>query len=266
MSSQKQTPKYVFDNAGEQTPTRFSALEALFDAGTFRHLDALGIAPGWRCLEVGAGSGSVARGLSARVRDRGQVVVTDIDTRHLTGMDEPNIEIRQHDIVSDDLEEDYYDVAHTRLVLLHIPERERAIEQIVRSLRPGGWVLFEEFDSLSMPPDPELNPSEHFLKTLGALWKVMTSEGVDLRFGRLLPGVMEKMELRDVGAEAKAFLFRGASTGAAVLRANFLQMRDKLIASGHITEGEFEADLARLDDPGVMWPSWVLWSVWGRRP
>jgi hypothetical protein len=150
--------------------------------------------------------------------------------------------------------------------LLHIPERERAIERIVRSLRPGGWVLFEEFDSLSMPPDPELNPSEHFLKTLGALWKVMASEGVDLRFGRLLPGIMEKMELRDVGAQAKAFLFRGASTGAAVLRANFLQMRDKLIASGHITEGEFEADLARLDDPGVMWPSWVLWSVWGRRP
>ncbi len=258
-------PEYVFDNASEQTPTRFSALEGLFDAGTFRHIDSLGIAPGSRCLEVGGGSGSVARGLSARVGDRGQVVVTDIDTRHLTGMDEPNIEVRQHDIVADDLEEDHYDAAHTRLVLLHIPERERAIERIVRSLRPGGWLLFEEFDSLSMPPDPELNPSEHFLKTLGALWKVMASEGVNLRFGRLLPGILEKMGLRDVGAEATAFLFKGASTGAAVLRANFLQMRDKLIASGYITEGEFEADLARLDDPGVEWPSWVLWSVWGRR-
>jgi hypothetical protein len=79
MSSQDQTPKYVFDNVGEQTPNRFSALEALFDAGTFQHLDALGVSPGWRCLEVGGGSGSVARWLSQRVGLSGRVVVTDID-------------------------------------------------------------------------------------------------------------------------------------------------------------------------------------------
>ena len=209
MSGQKQTPKYVFDNAGEQTPNRFSALEALFDAGTFRHLDALGISAGWRCLEVGGGSGSVARWLSQRVGPNGQVVVTDIDPRFIAGLREPNIETRKHDVVGDPMEEAHFDVVHTRLVLVHVPERERAVERMISALRPGGWALFEEFDSLSMPPDPAVNPAEHFLETLGALWKVMAKEGANVRFGRLLPALLEKCGLLEIGAEGRVFLFRG---------------------------------------------------------
>lgn len=257
--------RYVFDNAGEQTRGRFSALENLFDSGTFRQFEELGIAPGWRCLEVGGGSGSVARWLSDRVGAEGRVVVTDIDTRHLAGIEAPNIEVRQHDIVNNDIEADYFDVVHTRLVLLHLPERERAIDNIIRALKPGGWVLLEEFDSESMKPDAEVNPAEYLMKTLNALWKVMTARGVNLRIGRLLPGVLERKGLHDISAEGKAFLFRGGSDGATLFRANFLQMHEALIASGHVTEDEFHADMKRLDDPAITWPSSVLWAVRGRR-
>jgi SAM-dependent methyltransferase len=266
MSSQKQTPKYVFDNAGEQTPTRFSALETLFDVGTFRHFDALGISPGWRCLEIGGGSGSVASWLSHRVGPEGRVVVTDINTRFLAGMDQPNVEVRQHDVVNDDLERDYYNVAHTRLVLIHLPERGQAIARVISALKPGGWVLFEEFDMLSTKPDPAIAPAEVFMKTLGVLWEVMRSHGVDHRCGRLLPGMLVASGLSGVGAEGQLYLFKGASAGAAMLRANFVQMHDEMIATGHLTEEEFHADLATLDDPAAMWPHGVLWSVWGRRP
>ena len=44
-------------------------------------LHRLGLGPGWRCLEVGAGSGSVARWLAAKVGPEGSVLATDIDTR-----------------------------------------------------------------------------------------------------------------------------------------------------------------------------------------
>lgn len=258
--------EYVFDNSGDQTPSRFAALETLFDPGTFRHLDEVGVAPGWRCLEVGGGSGSVARWLGQRVGSSGQVVVTDIDPRHLGEFSEANVEVRQHDIVNDPLEQDHFDLAHTRLVLLHIPQREQAIKRILSSLRPGGWVLFEEFDSESMKPDPAVSPLETSLKTLEVLRRVMADRGVDMYFGRLMPGVLEANGCTNVSAEGRVFLFRGGSAGADMFRANSHQMHDALVSSGHLTKDEFQADIARLDDPSVMWPSSVMWAVRGQRP
>jgi hypothetical protein len=40
---------------------RFAALSALFDSSTMRHLADRGVAPGWHCLEVGGGGGSIAK-------------------------------------------------------------------------------------------------------------------------------------------------------------------------------------------------------------
>ncbi|MEU0557599.1 hypothetical protein [Dactylosporangium sp. NPDC006015] len=50
---------YLLDNQQPEAGARFTALEALFDPSTFRHIDALGIRAGWRCWEVGAGGTSV---------------------------------------------------------------------------------------------------------------------------------------------------------------------------------------------------------------
>ena len=49
---------------------RFAAFIELFDPSTFAHMDHLGIAPGWRCWEVGAGGASVVQWLAARVGDQ----------------------------------------------------------------------------------------------------------------------------------------------------------------------------------------------------
>jgi SAM-dependent methyltransferase len=259
-------PDYVFDNAGEQTADRFAGLEHYFDAGTFRHLDALGVGPGWRCLEIGGGSGSVARWLGERVGGQGRVVVTDINPRFLTHLSAPNIEVRKHDIVNDDLEQSHYDLAHTRLVLLHIPERERAIDRIIGALRPGGFLLFEEFDVLSMPPNPQISPSETMLKTITVLWRVMREAGVDQRHGRLLAGILESKGMENVTAEGRVFRIKGGSPWARVLRANLEQVHDKIIASGDLSEDEFQADIRSLDDPQFAMLTAVLWAVSARRP
>jgi ubiquinone/menaquinone biosynthesis C-methylase UbiE len=127
---------YVFDNAGAQAGARFSALGALFDPGTTRHLTALGVAEGWHCLEVGAGAGSIADWLCDRV-GAADVVATDIDPRFLDAAGRPNLEVRRHDIASDPLSEAAFDLVHARLVLVHLPERENALLRIVRALKPG---------------------------------------------------------------------------------------------------------------------------------
>jgi hypothetical protein len=45
---------YVLDNAKPEASGRFDALAAIFDAGTKRHVEALGPVDNWRCLEVAA--------------------------------------------------------------------------------------------------------------------------------------------------------------------------------------------------------------------
>ena len=68
---------YVFDTADPAERRRLDAHVGLWDPCTFRRLAATGIGPAWRCLEVGAGTGSVARWLADQVGPDGLVVATD---------------------------------------------------------------------------------------------------------------------------------------------------------------------------------------------
>jgi SAM-dependent methyltransferase len=171
---------YVFDNAAAHAGGRFRALSEI------RHLGDRGIQEGWRCLEVGGGGGSIARWLSEQVGPTGHVLVTDIDTRFLETLNVPNIEVRRHNIASDPLPEGAFDLVHASLVLIHLPELERVLARLVGVLKPEGWLVDEEFDALSMPADPGVNPREVFLKTRAAMERLLTGRGADPCFGRTL--------------------------------------------------------------------------------
>jgi 2-polyprenyl-3-methyl-5-hydroxy-6-metoxy-1,4-benzoquinol methylase len=66
--------RYV--HAGEQDDVEHErlAIQARFlDPVTIRHLETIGVAEGWRCLDVGAGAGSIAQWLATRVGSSGHV-------------------------------------------------------------------------------------------------------------------------------------------------------------------------------------------------
>jgi ubiquinone/menaquinone biosynthesis C-methylase UbiE len=140
---------YIFENAAPQAGQRFTSLETLYDPWTIRHLEATGIGPGWQCWEVGAGGGSIAAWLGERCGPTGHVLVTDIDPRFLVesaSLDQPTIEIQRHDIVADPLPAQTFDLIHARLVLFHLPAREQALQRMMTALKPGGWLVLDEFD------------------------------------------------------------------------------------------------------------------------
>ncbi len=136
---------------------------------------------------------------------------------------------------------------------------------MISALKPGGWLVIEEYDSASMPPDPMVSPGEVFLKTHVAMLRLFEESGVDRRYGRRLFSRLRAHGLTDVGAEARVFMFEGGSSGASLLKANFEQLRAAMIDRNYITAREFDEDLAHLDDPEFMTPSGILWSAWGRR-
>ena len=257
---------YVFNNSSAQTKDRFDALSTVFDPGTKRHIADRDIAKGWECLEVGAGGGSIAAWLCNCVGSRGRVVATDIDTRFLERLQIPNLEVQRHDIVNDPLPSAAFDLIHARLVLSHLPERERALARMVNALKPGGCLIVEDFDSLSVLPDSTVNGGEVPLRTGVALRQLLSERGVALQYGRLLPRRLKASELVDVVAEARAFIWQGGSAGAKLNKANYLQLRNAIIDSGLITEEQFEQDLARLDEEDFFCSSPVMWAACGRRP
>lgn len=75
--------QYLFDNNWMQARLRLSTLETIEDPATIDHLEKIGIAEGWNCLEVGAGGGSITEWLCRRVGPTGNVVATDVNTRYL---------------------------------------------------------------------------------------------------------------------------------------------------------------------------------------
>jgi 2-polyprenyl-3-methyl-5-hydroxy-6-metoxy-1,4-benzoquinol methylase len=262
----RERPEYVLDNAAAQTPARFSALAELYDENTIRHLKKIGVAHGWRCWEIGAGQGSIAGWLCGQVGPTDSVLATDIDTRFLQQSIQPNLTVSRHDIVSDPMPAERFDLIHARLVLVHLLEREEVLQRMIAALKPGGWLLTEEFDSVSQVSVAETYLGETTLKSTRALRKIMVERGVDLAFGGSLAKHLHIRGLQNVSAEGHMRMWFGGSQGARLMRANFEQLREPILASGAVTPVEFAEDIARLDAPDFMTPSPVMWSVAGRQP
>ena len=262
--------RYLFDNAWQVQRQRLAALEAMLDPGTIRHLEARGVGDGWRCLEVGAGGGSIAEWLCQRVGRRGRVVATDLDTRFLEAIDQPNLEVRRHDIATDELEEGAYDLVHTRYVLLHVPGREAALRRMVAALKPGGWLVAEEpdFAALAPVPGPDAAATALAQKLFAAHHRVLEMRGGDPFLGRRLMRDLRAQGLTELGADGRTSVLPcgPGSVGQTLGRLTFQQLREPLIGSGLATGQEVDGLLALFDDPDFAVMMAVTVAAWGQRP
>jgi chemotaxis methyl-accepting protein methylase len=112
-------------------------------------------------------------------------VATDINTRFLTQIELPNVEVRQHDICADPLEPGAYDLAHCRAVLMHLPEPHLAVRRMVTAVRSGGWLLVEEADFSSLRAVEAEHPQAEAFdrKTREICKRVVHSSTANLYFG-----------------------------------------------------------------------------------
>jgi SAM-dependent methyltransferase len=258
---------YLLDNLQEEAGDRFDALAALYDPMTIGHFDRIGVAEGWRCLEVGAGGGSVVRHLAERVGPSGRVLATDIEPRFLEPLaDLGNVEVRRHDVVVDPLPDAEFDLVHARLVLIHVPERLEAIRRLVQTLRPGGWLLIEDGDgimSMHSSFDPQTDDQHLGNRIREGTLRLMEGRGVDFVFGRKLPRLLREGGLVNVAGDG----FVPISEVVRLLeRANILQLQEMLLERDVVTKEELQHFLGRLDDPALVLAGPLVMSAWGRRP
>lgn len=241
---------------------RLRLLENRYDPDTFRRLDAVGPGEGAHCLEVGAGAGSVARWLARRVGPTGRVVATDRDPQHLHSLDDPAIEVRRHDILVDPVEDAAYDLVHCRALLLHLPDPAAALHRMARAVRPGGLLLVEDADYVTMvaaDPDHRLGP--RFDQGIAECCATLRDAGrVDLRFGRRLPGLMAGLGLTDLGTEATVALRHGGDPASTLLR----QSLQVSLANRPDPADGLAAVAAATRDPSFAFFDAMSVAVWGR--
>lgn len=257
---------YLLDNAEAIAERRMRALSVLFDPDTKRTLVSVGISPGWHCLEVGGGGGSAARWMAEQVSPLGTVLCTDIDPRLIPAVGMANMHVMRHDAARDAFPESQFDLAHARLVLLHIPDRDRVLEKMVAALKPGGWLVVEDFDTTAVLPDPSANSREDRLETAESMRAFMIRGGVDPRYGRKLYGRFKSLGLTAISSEGRLRMWDSSNGGAELMRINFAQIGPKALASGLLGDGQLRADLARLDDPSFVTPSPIMWTTIGQKP
>jgi 2-polyprenyl-3-methyl-5-hydroxy-6-metoxy-1,4-benzoquinol methylase len=268
----------------------YASLADLFNPSTFRHIDALGIQPGWRCWEVGAGGPTVPAWLARRVAPGGHVLATDIDVAALqeaidvaalpeatgvaalpeaTGVAalpeaaEPGFEVLRHDVAAERAPAAGFDLVHARLVVMHLAARGAALAAMTGALRPGGWLLLEDADlslqSLACPD--ETGPAEQLANKIRRA--SVGLRGDNLAFGRTLPRLLRGAGLTEVGADA--YLPIAGPASARLEQTMIERQRDRLLAAGLLTAAEIDRHLADVAAGRLDLTTFTVVSAWGRK-
>ena len=241
----------------------YASLADLFNPSTFRRIDALGIRPGWRCWEVGAGGPTGPAWLARRVAPGGYVLATDIDVAALQEAAEPGFEVLRHDVAAERAPAAGFDLVHARLVVMHLADRGAALAAMTGALRPGGWLLLEDADLSLQPlacPD-EAGPAEQLANKIRRASVGLRSD--NLAFGRTLPRLLRGAGLTEVGADA--YLPIAGPDSARLEQTMIERQRDRLLAAGLLTAAEIDRHLADVAAGRLDLTTFTVVSAWGRK-
>ncbi len=260
--------EYIVPNDWESARKRLALLERHLNPKTIEMLERTGVEAGWRCLELGAGGGSMTEWLCARVGADGQVVAMDLDTRFVKALDYPQLDVREADIVQIEIEEGAYDLVYTRSTLMHIVERDAVLRKLHDAVRPGGWLAVAEPDWITRIPDPD-SAAEMIERSDGEarLRKaVLPQVGASDSYGRRLYRAMESLGLESLDVEGWVRPFHGGSDVAEFWRITSLQAQQRLIESGTKTAAEVIDSLAHWRDPDFIFWDVLMVFASGRKP
>ncbi|AWN30115.1 MULTISPECIES: class I SAM-dependent methyltransferase [Streptomyces] len=223
---------------------RLLLLEQTKDPATIHALESLPLLETWRCLEIGAGAGSIAHWLGERC-PQGHVIAADIDTRNLDPHRSPNVEGQEVDISTHTFAPSSFDLIHARAVLCHLPARDEILARALEWLAPGGWLLVEDVYTLPVGSSP-YTAMNHYA---AAARHAAQARGADMQWGSKIPGILATLGFGNVTAESQ---LRLVGTGGALddlWRINLQQAGRHLVRDGHLAQNDLDACLALLDDP-----------------
>jgi SAM-dependent methyltransferase len=158
MMTAMSTEAVYIHGTSEEEQRRLSLMnDVLLNPSSLREL---ALAGDESIVDFGAGLGQFTRAM-ARAVPRGRVLGLERDPAQLAGArrhveNEPNVELRQADVLEPQLDWGTFDVAHSRFVLEHVQDPLRVVQNMVRAVRPGGRIVIadDDHDILRLWPEP----------------------------------------------------------------------------------------------------------------
>jgi SAM-dependent methyltransferase len=236
------TRDYVLDQGFDEERARLSGMEALWDPGSQALLDELGIGPGWKCLEVGAGGGSMVKWMASR---GAHVTAIDIDTRFIENLASDSITVRRIDLREDELPQSEFDLVHSRLVLEHLADRREILDRLVATLKPGGWMVMEDYDWTNYGFE---DGSRGFSDIGDVILDFMTTAGFERDYGRRVVSDMDAAGLTDIRGEGRARLIDSTSPGFDFFRLSFESLRGAIVKAGLLSAEDADAATTVFDE------------------
>jgi len=250
----------TFHSTDRDEARRLHALAAAYDGMTHRLLIPRLTGSAARCIDVGAGVGTVAAWLASR-----GCTVTALDRdAGLLHASEHAFAVVEADVCADAYRPGpIFDLVFTRFLLMHLSAREAVLDRLLSWVKPGGWlVVIDGFDvSSPLSGDPD------WLATITAFWAAAQGVlGTDTAWVRRYPEPLLRRGLHEVGQRTDLWEVRGGTPQATFFQLTIPTFRSRMLASRQVTAEQLDRVARALDDPAFAEFGIGLSSAWGRRP
>jgi SAM-dependent methyltransferase len=260
------------DSAGEMERLRLQA--QVWEPSAEAMLDQIGVAPGWRCVDLGCGASGILGPLSRRVGPAGEVVGVEVDARQLAaarayvlGQGHENVEVLEQDAYRTTLPRESFDFTHVRFLFAPVGRDEELLAELLGLTRPGGTIAVQEPDASAWGYYPASREWEQLKEAILAAFR---SGGGDFDAGRRTYSMLRGVGLEDVQVRAAVVALPGRHPYKRVPAQFAASLRKRILEAGILKEAELDElvrDCERLAaDPETVMTSFVVTQVWGRKP
>ncbi|MEV7525133.1 methyltransferase domain-containing protein [Streptomyces sp. NPDC091371] len=233
-----------------------------YDDTTMARLRQLGVGPGWTCLEVGAGTGTVARRLLGEAGVE-RVLAVDRDVRFLAAHPVPGLSTLQADITAEGFSPGLFRLVHARFVLMHLPSPQRLVSRLAGLLAPGGVLVVS--DAVDLTTDSA--PVTPYTQAIAAMWQgLRDSIGTDVSQVPRRPDQLRAAGLEPVAAEIHVPPLLPGSAISRFWADTWDRARTAMVATGLVDDARLDEAVRYLDSPGCTGLSPGMLTAWGWKP
>lgn len=240
--------QYIFEkNQDDQELQRLRLIEQALDEASIARLQQTSIRQGWRCLELGAGAGSIAQWMGEVASRQGEVVAIDIKTTYLQHLSSPPYRIVKGDFCEVPLDGEF-DLAHCRYVLIHNRQSQSMLKKLCSLLKPGGFLVVEEPDFTSAKLLNRGGDASQ-QRVNDAICRMFEQMQLDPAYGLSLPGKIAAEGLQILRVDLQTHLNRGGDTMARMMGESTRALADKYVATGEATPADIEKYIDNASNP-----------------
>lgn len=260
---------YLLQSEEELERLRLQA--RLWEGEAERLLDAIGLAPDARCLDLGCGGMGILRPLAARA---GEVVGLDNDPLQLRsarvfteeeGLD--NVTVLEGDAYHTGLAPASFDLVHTRFLFAPGGRDAELLQEMMALTRPGGVIAIQEPDAASWQCWPA---DAHFSRLKEAILKTFKAGGGDFNAGTRMYGLLQASGLQRVQLRSAVISLPAQHPYAALPVQFAASLRRRMLAAGILSPAELDRAVngcrEALQQSGRYVTSFTVNGVWGYLP